>query len=125
MSPEITDLSSVDAYFAAFPPETRQKMEQIRAVIRALVPEAEECISYAIPAFRLRGRGLVYFSAWKKHIGLYPVPAGDEAFQAEIQPYRVSKGSLHFSLFQPLPLELIEKVVRLRRQEVEAGRSGV
>jgi uncharacterized protein YdhG (YjbR/CyaY superfamily) len=79
-----------------------------------VAPKAEEKISYQMAAFKLDGHYIAHFAAWKKHIGMYPIPAGDAAFQKEILPYKGVKSSLQFPLDQPMPLKLIKKMVKFR-----------
>lgn len=113
------DTSSVDDYIAGFPEDIQKQLKRIRAVIRAAAPDAREKISYKIAGYELNGRNLVYFAGWKKHISLYPIPAGDEAFEKEISRYVDGRGTLKFPLDEPLPLKLIERVVNLH---VEANK---
>src|SRR5512147_1815862 len=94
--------TTIDAYIAEFPPETRRVLEELRAIIRSAAPAATESISYAIPTFDLNGRHLVHFAGYKNHIGFYPVPSGMEAFEDELAPYKSGKGSAQFPLGQPL-----------------------
>ncbi len=108
---------SMDKYLASFPEEIRKKLEEMRAAIKAAAPDAEEMISYQMPTFDMNGRHLVHFSAWKNHIGLYPIPSGDAAFQKEISPYKGAKSSLKFPMDKPLPLKLIRKIVKFRVAE--------
>ena len=108
---------SVDQYIAAFPVETQALLEELRAAIRAVAPRVAETITYNMPTFELNGRRLVYFSAWKHHIGLYPVPAGDDQFQKEISQYRSAKSSLNFPIDKPLPVKLIRRFVKFRIAE--------
>ena len=107
---------SIDEYIAGFPSETQQVLEQVRATIRAAAPEAQETISYAMPTYKLKGV-LVYFAAFKNHIGFYATPTGNVAFAEEIAGYKVGKGSIQFPLNKPMPLELITKMVQFRAQE--------
>jgi uncharacterized protein YdhG (YjbR/CyaY superfamily) len=111
------DFTSIDEYIAAFPEETQRALEQIRAAIKAMFPDAEERISYKMPAFKLNGEYFIHFSAWKNHIGMYPIPEGNAAFQKEIEPYRSAKSSLSFPLDKPMPIKLISKVVKFRIAE--------
>lgn len=104
--------TSIDAYIAGFPELVQERLEQIRGSIHRVVPGLEETIKYDIPTFMLNGRNLVHFAAYKKHIGFYPVPSGIEAFEAELSTYKQGKGSVHFPLDQPLPLELINRIAR-------------
>ena len=107
---------TIDEYIATFPKEIQTILEELRAFIRATVPEAEEKISYQMPAFTLKGN-LVYFAAFKNHIGFYPIPSGIEAFEQELSVYNRGKGSIQFPFDQPLPLELISKIVKFRVAE--------
>lgn len=110
--------SSIDEYIAEFPPETQKVLEELRALIKGLAPGATEKISYAIPTFDLNGRHLVHFAGYKSHIGLYPGSSGIEAFKEELKPYKSAKGSVQFPLGQPLPTDLIRRIVEFRVQEV-------
>ncbi|MDQ6695434.1 MAG: DUF1801 domain-containing protein [Chloroflexota bacterium] len=108
--------SSVDDYIAAFPQEKRWLLEEVRATIKAAAPEAQEIISYGMPAFAQNGN-LVYFAALKNHIGLYPTGSGIAAFKNELSAYESTKGSVKFPIGEPLPLELISKIVRFKVSE--------
>jgi len=108
--------SSVDEYIARFDPEVQEKLQSLRRVIREVAPDARETISYQMPTFVLHGN-LVHFAAQKKHIGFYPTPSAIEAFQAELAGYKSSKGAVQFPLDQPLPLELIGRMVAFRVAE--------
>ena len=104
---------SIDEYIAGFPQDVRAVLERVRTTIRKAAPSAEEKISYQIPTFTLKGN-LVYFAAFKKHIGFYPVPTGIEAFKKELSPYKQAKGSVQFPLDKPIPYDLIGQIVKLR-----------
>ncbi len=104
---------SIDEYIAAFPEEKRAMLQVMRATIHAAAPEVEERISYQMPAFALHGN-LVYFAALKNHIGFYPTGSGIEAFKDELSGYDVTKGSVKFPVNQPLPLDLIRRIVQFR-----------
>ena len=106
--------SSIDEYIATFPPDVQVILEELRATIRAAVPDAKETISYNIPTFTLNGTYLIYFAGWKKHISLYPIPVGSEAFNKEIAKYADGKGTLKFPLDKPIPLKLIGRIVKNR-----------
>jgi len=108
-----TGYSSVDEYIATFPEEVQTILQELRAVIKEAAPEATERISYQLPTFFLHGN-LVHFAAYKKHIGFYPTPSGITAFQEELAGYPGAKGSVQFPLDQPLPLDLIRRIVRFR-----------
>lgn len=110
--------SDIDEYIAGFPPEVQQVLQRMRALIQVAAPEATETISYAIPTFDLNGRHLVHFAGHKKHVGFYPVPSAMEAFQEELAPYKSGKGSARFPLGQPLPADLIRRIVEFRVGEV-------
>ena len=111
--------ASIDEYIQAFPPEIQSILQSIRTTIRKAAPEAEEIISYRMPAFKQNGI-LVYFAAFKKHIGLYPPVSGDAAIEKAIAPYAGPKGNLQFPLDQPVPYKLIERIVKLRLKQNQA-----
>jgi uncharacterized protein YdhG (YjbR/CyaY superfamily) len=108
--------NSIDEYIALFPEEIQIKLLEMRAIIKAAAPGAQEKISYQMPAFAQQGI-LVYFAAWKDHIGFYPIPSGVQAFKQELSNYESSKGSVKFPLDRPLPLDLISKIVKFRLAE--------
>jgi uncharacterized protein YdhG (YjbR/CyaY superfamily) len=114
--------SSIDEYIAESPLEAQRALEELRALIKASAPVATETISYAIPTFDLNGRHLVHFAAFAKHIGFYPTGSGVEAFKEELRPYRSGKGSVQFPLGQPLPTDLIRRIVEFKVEE-EAGKA--
>lgn len=103
----------VDEYVAGFPPEVQAILERIRATVRAAAPAAEEVISYRMPAFKLAGI-VIYFAAFKKHIGLFPPVSGDPEIERAIAPHAGPKGNLRFPLDRPIPFDLIERIVELR-----------
>lgn len=103
----------IDAYIAAFSPEVRAILEEVRSTIRKAAPDAQETISYQIPAFTLGGV-LVYFAAFKKHIGFYPPVRGDARLEKAAAVYAGEKGNLRFPLDEPMPHGLIERIVKLR-----------
>lgn len=109
-------VGDIDAYIAGFPPEVRQLLELVRAAIREAAPDAKETISYAIPTFAQHGN-LVHFAAFKNHIGFYGTPDGHTAFATELSIYKQGKGSVQFPLNQPLPLDLIQRIVRFKVQQ--------
>lgn len=121
MEPKKSGFTSIDEYIAAFPEETQKILESLRAVIKAVVPEAKEKISYQMPTFDLNGN-LVHFAAFKNHIGFYPTPSGIEAFKQELSGYAGAKGSVQFPINQPLPLGLIRRIVEYRVAENKAKR---
>ena len=107
---------NIDEYIVSFSPEIQAILEKIRLTIRQAAPDAQETISYNMPAFALNGI-LVYFAAFKKHIGLYPPVRGDASLEKSISPYAGEKGSLRFPLDQPIPYHLIERIVNLRAKQ--------
>ena len=119
MEPNKPGFTSIDEYIANFPAEIQQILQEIRTTIQAAAPEAKEKISYQMPTFTLNGN-LVHFAAFKKHIGFYPTPSGTETFQKELAMYKTAKGSAQFPLDQPMPLELIRKIVEFRVAETAA-----
>ena len=108
--------ASVDDYIAGFSPEVQHLLQAVRAVVRRAAPEAEEVISYQIPAYRQAGM-LVYFAAFKQHLGFYPPVKGDAQLAQDIAPYAGDKGNLRFPYSQPMPFDLIERITRLRLQQ--------
>ena len=119
---ELDEANAVDEYIARFPEGVRALLTQLRDVIRGAAPEAEEVISYAMPAYKLHTI-LVYFAGYEGHIGFYPCPAGIEAFKHEFTAYKWAKGSVQFPVSEPLPVDLITRIVRFRAdQETEKAR---
>jgi uncharacterized protein YdhG (YjbR/CyaY superfamily) len=113
---------AIDSHIAAFPPETQVVLQQLRDLIRDGAPGATETISYGIPTFDLNGRHLVHFAGYKHHVGFYPTESGILAFQAELRPYKTSRGTVRFPLGQPLPTDLIRRMVAFRVAQVMDGR---
>jgi uncharacterized protein YdhG (YjbR/CyaY superfamily) len=110
------DFHSIDEYIATFPEDIQAILQSLRATIRAAAPDAEERISYQMPTFALNGN-LVHFAVLKNHIGFYPTPSGIDAFPQELAKYRSTKGAVQFPIDQPLPLDVISKVVKFRVAE--------
>ncbi len=111
-----TPPQSIDDYIAAFPKDVQAILQKIRATIHDAAPGAQETIKYQMPTFVLNGN-LVYFAAFKNHIGFYPIPTGIERFQKELAPYKQGKGSVQFPLDKPIPYNLIRKIVTFRVKE--------
>jgi len=116
MQSQQTGFRTIDEYIAAFPEDTQALLQVVCATIHAAAPDAVERISYNMPAFAQEGN-LVYFAALKHHIGLYPTSSGIAAFQQEISAYESSKGAVKFPKDQPMPLDLITKIVQFRVAE--------
>lgn len=107
---------SVDEYISQFSSDIQEILKLLRKVIKEAAPDAQEKISYQMPAFALHGI-LVYFAACKNHIGFYPTPSGIDAFKQELSEYKSSKGAVQFPINKPLPYELISKIVKFRVEE--------
>jgi uncharacterized protein YdhG (YjbR/CyaY superfamily) len=105
---------TVDDYIKDFSEEIQHLLNQIRSTIINVAPNAEESISYGMPAYKLNGKPLVYFAAFKNHIGFYATPSGHVAFQKELSKYKQGKGSVQFPIDKPLPLTLIAKIVKYK-----------
>ena len=108
---------SIDEYLAAFPPETRVVLEEMRALIREAAPDAVETISYAIPTFDRNGRHLVHFAGYGDFVSLYPGASSFEEFGEELEPYRNAKATARFAIARPLPRDLIRRIVQFRVAE--------
>jgi len=114
---------TVDQYIAAFPADVKKRMQQLRKTIKAGAPNADELISYQMPGYKYFGM-LVYFAAYKNHIGFYATPTGHAAFKKELSVYKEGKGSVQFPLDQPLPLSLVTKIVKFRvKQNLEKAKA--
>jgi len=109
--------NAVDRYISTFPAEVQEKLQQLRQAIKKAAPEAEEVISYNMPAYK-QGKILVYFAAHKNHIGFYPTSSGIEVFSKEFSDYKWSKGAVQFPYTKPLPLKLVEKITQFRVDEI-------
>ena len=111
--------TNIDEYIAGFPKDIQGILQKIRKAVKKAAPEAQEKIGYQMPTFTLNGN-LVHFAAFKHHIGFYPTPSGTAKFQKEISVYKAAKGSIQFPLDQPMPYELIAKIVEFRVKEQQA-----
>jgi len=114
-------MSLVDTYIATFPATTQKMLQQIRETILNAAPNAEESISYGMPAYKLNGKPLVYFAGYKNHIGFYATPTGHKEFEAELSNYKQGKGSVQFPVTEPLPIGLIKRIVVFRVKENNFG----
>lgn len=111
-------MKNVETYIAQFPDEVQKILEKIRAIILTEVPEAEERISYAMPGYYLNKKPLVYFAGYKNHIGFYATPTGHEKFEKELSKYKQGKGSVQFPLNQEIPYDLINDIVKFRKENL-------
>jgi uncharacterized protein YdhG (YjbR/CyaY superfamily) len=109
---------TIDEYIAAQPEATRSVLKRVRNIIRKAVPGAEETISYKIPAYKLNGKIVIFFAAWKEHYSLYPAGDRVEALKEELARYKVSRGTIRFPLAEPVPAKLIERIAKFRAKEV-------
>jgi uncharacterized protein YdhG (YjbR/CyaY superfamily) len=107
-------VTSVDEYLAQFDGEVRERLDGMRSTIRATAPDALESIAYGMPAYTLDKKPLVYFAGYERHVGFYATPNGHEAFAEEFGRYRQGKGSVQFPHSEPLPLDLVRRVVQFR-----------
>lgn len=106
--------NSIDEYILDFADEVQALLNQVRSTIKQAAPDAEESISYGMPAYKTHGKPLVYFAGFKNHIGFYATPTGHEEFAKELSKYKQGKGSVQFPIDQPMPLELISQIVEFR-----------
>src|SRR5438270_9839496 len=109
--------STIDDYIDTFPVSVQTILEKVRQTIRETVPDAKEKIAYGIPNFELKDINLISFAGWKNYISIYPIPAGDKAFQRNIQQYRKAKSTLQFPLEEPIPFELIHQTATFLKKE--------
>jgi uncharacterized protein YdhG (YjbR/CyaY superfamily) len=110
--------TSIDHYIQTFPIEVQDLLEKIRQTIRETASEASEAISYQMPTFKLNGKNLIHFAAFKNHIGVYPTPSGIEAFKDELSKYKNAKGSVQFPLNEPFPFDLLKRMVEFRKKDI-------
>lgn len=118
MSDMKKEYKTIDEFIMDFPKNVQEILTKIRRMIHELVPDAEEAIAYGLPTFRLKKKNLVHFGAFKSHIGFYPTPSGIESFKEQLAIYESGKGSIKFPLNQPIPYDLIKKIVQFRTTEV-------
>jgi uncharacterized protein YdhG (YjbR/CyaY superfamily) len=113
-----TKYATVDDYVADLPPESRAAMDELRATLRSLLPDAEEAISYQIASLKLNGRAVVWYAGFRDHVSLFPwSDRMRDQLGAQLQPYLAGKGTIRFRLGQPLPADLIRRIVEIRRAE--------
>jgi len=113
----ITQYKDVDEYINTFPVEVQSILKIIRSIIFNVAPQANESISYGMPAYKTNGKPLVYFAAYKKHIGLYATPSVHTSFAKALETYKQGKGSVQFPINQPIPYALIERIVEFKLKE--------
>ena len=111
--------NTIDEYISNFPADVQQLLQQVRTTIKKTIPGAEEVIKYAMPTYVWQNRNLVHFAGYKNHVGFYPVPSAIKAFQKELSAYKGAKGSVQFPINQPMPLDLIRRIVEYRKKETE------
>jgi uncharacterized protein YdhG (YjbR/CyaY superfamily) len=116
MKSDIPKITTIDQYIDAASEHARELLTQLRTTIARAAPEATEKISYGVPTFDFRGN-LVHFAAFKHHIGFYPTPSGIDVFKDELKQYKVAKGSVQFPIDEPLPLDLVARIVQFRVKE--------
>ena len=107
----------VDEYISQFPEETQKILQEIRNLIKKIAPDCEENISYGMPAYKTNGKPLVYFAGYKHYIGFYATPNAHEAFKRELSEFKQGKGSVQFPLNQPMPYNLIKRMIKFKIQE--------
>jgi uncharacterized protein YdhG (YjbR/CyaY superfamily) len=112
-----TAIKDVDEYIASFPLKIQRLLKQLRKIIKSAAPDAEESISYQMPAYKYFGRPLVYFAGYENHIGLYATPSANIIFKKELAVYKTGKGSIQLPIDKPLPPALITKIVKFRLAE--------
>jgi uncharacterized protein YdhG (YjbR/CyaY superfamily) len=112
------EFHTINEYIKTFPDDVQIILEKISQTIQEAAPKATEGISYGIPTFKLNGKPLVYFAAWKNHIGFYPTPSAAKVFKRELSVYKQGKGSVQFPLDKPIPYRLVNKIVIFRAREI-------
>jgi uncharacterized protein YdhG (YjbR/CyaY superfamily) len=110
----MSDSEEVDRYISNFPASTRDVLSAVRAQIVAVAPDAEEGMSYGMPAYKLNGKPLVYFAGYDHHVGFYATPHGHKRFESELSRYKQGKGSVQFPLSEPMPLDLIQRITQFK-----------
>lgn len=110
-------MNEIDTYILQFPAEVQAILSKIRTIIKESAPEAQELVAYGMPGYKTNNKPLVYFAAYKNHIGFYATPTGHSKFESELSSYKQGKGSVQFPLDKPIPYELIERIVKFRVAE--------
>jgi len=114
-------MKNVDEYISYFPDDIQKILSRIRKIIRSQAPDVEESLAYKMPAYKIFGKTLIYFAGFKNHIGLYATPSGHIAFADELAGYKHGKGSVQFPLDEPIPYDLIKKIVEFRVEEIKSS----
>lgn len=118
-APKVPPAKDVDAYIEALAPELQGRAQDVRGLLRAALPDAEEVISYAIPAYKIGKTRVIYFAVWKKHVGLYPVYPGPPSFEAAIGPYRAKTDTVQFLHAKPLPADLVTQIALFLKSKAQ------
>jgi uncharacterized protein YdhG (YjbR/CyaY superfamily) len=119
--PTVAHPNTIDEYIAGFPRGVQRVLKRVRSTIRRAMPGASEVISYRIPAYKLQGRPVLYFAAWKEHYSLYPsTDRLASVFKKDLAPYEVTKGTIRFPMGEPVPVRLIQEIARFRAKEFGA-----
>lgn len=116
----VNDMDEIETYIEQFPAEVRDILRDIRKLIKENAPDVSEAMAYGMPGYKLNNKPLVYFAAYKSHIGFYATPSGHTEFEEELSKYKQGKGSVQFPLDQPIPYELMERIVKFRVAESNA-----
>lgn len=116
-------MSVIDEYLEPLPETERHELQRVREIVKRLVPDAQEVISYGMPVLKHKGKYLIGFCAFKNHMSIFPGPEAIEAIKEQLSGYRVAKGTIQFTLANPLPKDLIETIVRIRVAEIESSQS--
>lgn len=112
-------MGEIEKYMEQFPKNVQDILYNIKTLIKEIVPEAEECMAYGMPAYKTFGKPLIYFAGYKNHIGLYATPTGHQEFAKELSKYKQGKGSVQFPVDQPIPYDLISQIIEFRMLENE------
>ena len=110
-------MNDVDAYIAGVEPNMRTELERIRALVKKTTPDAVESVSYGMPAYKYKGKPLIYYAAFKNHMSVFPTPDPAAQLHDRLSSYKVSKGTIQFQLTEPIPYDLIEKITKFRVEE--------
>ena len=114
-------VKTVDEYIETFPWDVQTVLRSLREIARKALPDAEETISYGIPAYRVDSTDVIYFAGWQRHVSLYPIPVVSGALEKAVGPYRSGKGTLRFRLGEPLPMDVVEKIIALLVEQRRPG----